>query len=261
MNSYRTGLLKSNFYDSCPKQDKLFKQLLYSLTFFDVVVNERKHYGSVGWNSAYEFSLSDFTQSVRQLQMFLCDGKAPFKALQYIFGECFYGGRILDEYDRRLLKILLADIFNDSIVKGPPYKFNSTDNHFPTRFEHRLVLKFIEDSIPEQSSCIVYGLHQNSDYYFNFTKSNNLLSSMKLAVNTRLPSQPNDEDILHKLREIQRKLPQLVKNGFGCSNENLMMVVLHTEANKFDNLQKIIQTTCSTLQQSIQGMHLYFIFI
>lgn len=42
LNSYRTGPLDTDFYDSCPKQDKLFKQLLYSLTFFDVLVNERK---------------------------------------------------------------------------------------------------------------------------------------------------------------------------------------------------------------------------
>ena len=33
----------------------------------------------------------------------------PFEAIEYFVGEIVYGGRVTDEYDRRLLKTMLLD--------------------------------------------------------------------------------------------------------------------------------------------------------
>lgn len=262
LNSYKTGLLNSSFYDSCPKQDKLFKQMLYSLTFFDAIVNERKNYGSIGWNVAYAFSLSDFSQSVRQLQTFLCDGKpTPFTTLQYIISECFYGGRIVDMYDKRLLKTILSDIFNAQILEGPPYKFASLDTYtLPLRFEHRLIVKFIEENIPSKSSCDVYGLHQNSDFDFKLNNSNALLTSMMTVMHVETQTSLSETAFLELLDDIDAKLPEPIdadtSKSYTFSYENSMNMVLTTEMDLFNQLLKTIRETCFELRQAIQGMQL-----
>lgn len=260
MNSYKTAPLNSAFYDSCPKQDKLFKKMLYSLTFFDVIVNERKNYGCIGWNVAYEFSLSDYTQSVRQLQTFLCDGKpTPFKTLRYIISECLYGGRIVDKYDKRLLTTLLSDIFNEQILNSSPYKIGSNDEYtLPLRFEHRLVVKFIEETIPDRSTCDIYGLHQNSDFNFKLNNSNALLTTMMTAMQFQAKQTLNESEILEKLRDINEKLPEPIdideSDRFNFSYENsINMVVLTSEMHMFNQLLRTIRETCFELQQAIQG--------
>lgn len=259
LNSYQTGLLNSNFYDSCPKQDKLFKQMLYLLTFFDVVVNERRKYGCVGWNFPYDFSISDYTESIRQLQMFLCDRMAaPFKTLQYIISECFYGGRIVDKFDKRSLKTILNDIFNENILEGPPYKISSLDSHaLPLRYEHRLIVKFIEEAIPEKSNCEVYGLHENSEFILHLNQSNSLLSSMTIAMANKNKKSMLQMSFLEKLNEINEKLPFPVDldepNKFGFSYKNSMNIVLTSEIKMFNKLLDLIRKTCFKLQQSIQG--------
>lgn len=263
LNSYQTGPLSTDFYDSCPKQDKLFKQLLYSLTFFDVLVNERKNYSNIGWNAPYEFSLNDFTQSIRQLQRFLCDGKpTPFQTLHYIIGECLYGGRMSDAYDKRLLKTILSDIFNDGILTGPPYRFTSIDTYaLPLRFEHRLVLKFIEQFIPECATCDVYGLHENSNFIFKLKMSNDLLTKMTISMTFTSKIAFDESEIRQRLNEIQQKLPEPIDTSMGTatsechgfSYKNSLNAVLSSEMYHFNRLLNRIRDTCHDLQQAIQG--------
>ena len=42
-----------------------FRRLLYALAFFHGVVEERRHYGPVGWNIQYEFNVSDLVVSAK----------------------------------------------------------------------------------------------------------------------------------------------------------------------------------------------------
>lgn len=66
-----------------------WRKLVYSLVFFHAVIQERRKFGPLGWNIAYEFSDGDLSCSLETLQMFLnlSQTTIPWKALQYVLGK------------------------------------------------------------------------------------------------------------------------------------------------------------------------------
>jgi len=79
-----------------------------SLAYFHSIIRERRRYGPVGWNIYYDFNDHDFKISMRQLKSMLNEYELiPFKALIYLTGECYYGGKVTDDWDRRVLKALI----------------------------------------------------------------------------------------------------------------------------------------------------------
>lgn len=50
-----------------------------------------------------------------------------FTALRYLTGECNYGGRVTDEWDRRTLMTLLRKFYCQDIIDQEDYYFGETD--------------------------------------------------------------------------------------------------------------------------------------
>ena len=76
LTSYTTEpIVDSNFYDKL-KGDKTdkgkvneWKKLLFGLSFFHAVVQERRKYGPLEWNVSYQFNDSDLKISIHQLKV------------------------------------------------------------------------------------------------------------------------------------------------------------------------------------------------
>ena len=118
------------YFESCIFE-KPFKKLLYSLSFFHAVIQERRKFGPLGWNISYEFNESDLRISCKQLKIYIDNAdkveEMPFTALKYLIAECNYGGRVTDQNDRRLLLTLLQDYFNFDVLNTPNYSFGNTE--------------------------------------------------------------------------------------------------------------------------------------
>ena len=96
-----------------------WKSMLYALCFMHTIVQERRKYGKIGWNVPYDFSESDFTISRRLLALYLekaiinGDELMPWGSLKYLIGDAMYGGRVADNYDRRVLQTYMHEYFGD----------------------------------------------------------------------------------------------------------------------------------------------------
>lgn len=104
--------LKSNAFQHQMPLRRLF---LY-LCFLHAVLQERRHYGQLGWSVPYDFGTADLDVSIRQLLRMKQEtqgaGALDLPRLIYLMSESFYGGRIIDVHDRRLLRALLEAVLD-----------------------------------------------------------------------------------------------------------------------------------------------------
>ncbi len=64
----------------CPQQLQAWPRLLFALAFFHALVLERRKYGSLGWNTKYDFSDGDWLCARHTLSMFL---NTPVSLISY----------------------------------------------------------------------------------------------------------------------------------------------------------------------------------
>ena len=92
-----------------------YRPLTYVLAFFHAIVQERRKYGKLGWNVAYDFNETDFRISHLLINTYLTkahdngDDVLPWGTLRYLIGEAMYGGRVSDSFDRRILNTYLDE--------------------------------------------------------------------------------------------------------------------------------------------------------
>jgi len=95
--------------------------MLYVLSFFHAVIQERKKFGKIGWNVTYDFNESDYKICYRLISMYLTkahetgEEELPWDTLRYLIGEAMYGGRVTDNFDRRIVTCYLLEYLGEFI--------------------------------------------------------------------------------------------------------------------------------------------------
>uniref|UniRef100_A0A8C5PZV6 AAA+ ATPase domain-containing protein n=1 Tax=Leptobrachium leishanense TaxID=445787 RepID=A0A8C5PZV6_9ANUR len=197
-----------------------WKKLVFSLCFFNAVVNERKKYGSLGWNIPYQFTSSDLEVSIQMLGMIMRgQAEIPWQAVHYLTGEVVYGGRVTDSWDRRCLLSILDKFYNPAVL---------CENH---AFSADMVYRSLSDSatlqdyrdylssLPDTDSPEIFGMHQNAERAHLESQAQLFLDtivsmqSIKSVEDTAERAEQNkDEIVLEIISDILNVLPVTVES-------------------------------------------------
>nr|XP_012232176.1 PREDICTED: dynein heavy chain 7, axonemal-like isoform X1 [Linepithema humile] len=264
LRSYASDPISNpEFFEGCA-QSEYFKKLLYSLCFFHATVQERRKFGPIGWNIPYEYNETDLRISILQLKMFLDDYQdVQFAALKYLTGECNYGGRVTDEWDRRTLNTILAKFYCLELLTEEIYYFDPTSTIYycPTVTEYEAYLEYTR-KLPIITEASVFGMNENADILKDQRETNLLFSSLLLtqeAVKSGLRQASDDEVVYGIATEILDKLPNdydlvaaLAKYPMLYSQS--MNTVLVQEMDRFNKLLRCIRSSLINIRKAIKGM-------
>eukprot|EP00108_Taenia_solium_P009032 TsM_000496300 transcript=TsM_000496300 gene=TsM_000496300 len=266
----RAGLLRTYAMIGQEGEDQLeassavqWKPLLYAVAFLHTIVQERRKFGPIGWNIPYEFNQADFTSTMQFIQNHLDDMDAhkgiSWPTIRYMIGEVQYGGRVTDDYDKRLLNTYTQVWFTDRIFMddfqfytGYSIPKAQTVEEYQTRISE----------LPATDSPECFGLHPNADITY---QTNNASAVLTTIANI----QPKDgsgggsetreafvnkmaEEMLSKLPpdynpfEVKELLQQL-------DHLKPLHIFLRHELDRIQRVISLVRATLSDLKLAIDG--------
>jgi dynein heavy chain len=243
--------------------------MLYVLSFFHAVIQERKKFGKIGWNVSYDFNESDYRICYRLISLYLTkahdlqEEDLPWDTLRYLIGEAMYGGRVTDNFDRRIVTCYLLEYMGEFIFdNNATFIFAKNGDHdylIPDEETIEATVEFI-DRIPLFTPPQVFGLHSNAEitYYTNATKDlwTNILA-MQTSEGGGEGGINRDDIILTVANDILDKtIPELfdeynIRKSFDIPTPT--QVVLMQELERYNKLIVRMSATIKDLKRALNG--------
>ncbi|CAG5099433.1 Similar to DNAH5: Dynein heavy chain 5 [Cotesia congregata] len=237
--------------------------LLYAVAFLHTVVQERRKFGPLGWNIPYEFNQADFAASVQFIQNHL-DDMDPKKGVSwsticYMLGEVQYGGRVTDDFDKRLLTTFTHVWFCDVLLR-PGFEFYK-GYKVPQTKNIQGYMEYI-NNLPPADTPEVFGLHSNADITYQINTAKGILDTILNVQPKEGGSQGGEtrENIVYRLADdMLSKLPQQynsfqVRDALQRMGALLPMnIFLRQEIDRMAKVIREVQSTLSDLKLAIDG--------
>lgn len=246
-------------FEDCTKPE-IYKKLMFGFSFFHAIVQDRRKFGAIGWNIAYEFTNEDLMVSIKQLKTFIQEyDLIPYKVLNYIGAEINYGGRVTDDKDSRLIITILRTYINEGILEDG-YKFSTSGIYYsPVSGEREEYIDYIK-TLPLNPSPEAFGLHENAE----ITTSQNTTINLLMTILTMQPrastgSGKTREQIIGEMAAfIQTRTPkpfdlEEVGKKFPTSYEESTNTVLFQECVRYNRLLIDMAIGLVSCQKALKG--------
>ena len=138
-----------------------------ALAWFHAVLLERRKFKALGFNVPYEFNDSDFGICHDIVIVFLdtYPDETPFDAMRYLIAEANYGGRVTDDWDRRLVNVYISQFFCEDTINEPKFKLSPLPDYTvpPDTLEDLEGFKSFVQKMPQADLPEAFGQHPNAD--------------------------------------------------------------------------------------------------
>jgi len=243
-----------------------FKKLIYGICFFHALLQDRRKFGPLGFNIRYEFTQSDLKCSILQLENFLARYEhVPYEVLVNLVGHINYGGRITDDWDRRMVLTVLMSIVNPGLMADDyplaPYAGDEANPYLsPEPNDIAYYRERIAD-LPINPHPNVFGLHENADIACAQAETNELCEIMLgLQPKVSTGGGKSKDDVVRETaidlaarKFVPFDLDQLSEK-YPLTYTESMNTVLVQEAMRYNKLIKVFNQSLADLLKALKGL-------
>jgi dynein heavy chain, axonemal len=260
MGRILNSIVNEDGFNRCTKPD-VYRPLLFALCFFHSLLIERKKFLTLGWNVICDFNDSDF-DICENLTVVLLDEyvDTPWEALKYLIAEANYGGRVTDDWDRRVLRSYINGSFHDDAVKTPQYPLSTLHGYYIPDAPDLQGFKEYIATIPAVDKPELFGQHPNADIASQIRESGTILETL-LSLQPQISTGggiTREEKVLSVALDILKRVPEDIDYEATYQAAKLDMnpfnVVLLQEIKRYNGLLQKIRKSLEDLENGLKGI-------
>ncbi|KAG9397278.1 Dynein heavy chain and region D6 of dynein motor [Carpediemonas membranifera] len=245
-----------------PSKDAAYRKLLFSLCYFHSLLIERKKFRSLGFAVMYDFNDSDFDICANLLGLYINEyTEIPWSAVKYLTAEANYGGRVTDDWDRKLLNVYMDQLYNDDVIEQQNYRLSSLTTYFVPEPGNLKTYKEYIQTLPSVDHPEAFGQHPNADIASQIEETNMLLSTI-VSLQPRLAQkgarsresiiQSMCVDLLEKIPEDLVVRQQDIDNATELTQP--LVTVLRQEVDRYNSLLRVMRVHLKDVQLGLAGL-------
>jgi len=233
------------------KKPNHFKKLVFGLNIFHSILQSRGKFD----NSQYSFSLQDHTMALDRIRHYVnlsdeLNTDIPFKAIQFLASDIFYGGHVTDPRDLQRIRYLIVDFLNPLMMDGDKYPFTSKEAYlYPSE---GVVMEQYLSKLPFYDPPEILGLSEFLRPALQSKDSKLLLSS--IAKLQQWNPQTLEDSII---TDLLVQIPQLLDENAHIKgyHDELFIPIIQNEIVLLNKILRKINHVLSMIQQGMRENH------
>jgi len=254
------GNMTDEKFQKCEKRLP-YQRLLFSLCFFHSVLLERRKFLTLGWNILYEFNDSDFDTAELIVSFYLdAYDDVPWDSMKYLIAEATYGGRVTDDWDRRLLNVYMNDYFCDEVLSTPNYRLSPMQEYYTPDDGPLKSYKDYVSRLPAAEVPTVFGQHGNAEISSQISNSRTMLETLvslqaQVAVEgEQTPEQQVAATAKDLFERVPKPIPLADIRSMLVDDPSPLNIVLLQESERYNTMLSQLSITLKNLQLGIKGL-------